>query len=272
MKREIEFFKPQKTLPISTTGQTCSLDCAHCGGHFLKAMVPIDTAFEEIRKRQSKSCLISGGCDSKGKVIMNPSALESVAQLKNNCIINMHTGMLEDSEIEEVCRLAHVISLDIPVSAKVIKEVYGLKYELKDYINLYRKLSRRIKVVPHICLGLADSPELEEEGALLDEIAVIKPERLCYIIFTPVAGTRFENRKPPEILLVEKVFKRTSEIMPDTLILLGCMRPRGEYRDAVDVKAVETGVHGIVMPSRKAVERAEELGIKIIWKDECCAF
>jgi len=50
------------------------------------------------------------------------------------------------------------------------------------------------------------------------------------------------------------------------------MRPSGKYRDEIDVKAVETGIHGVVMPSKKAIERAKELGIEIVWKQECCVF
>jgi len=271
MKR-IEFFKPQKTISVSVTGQSCSLNCAHCGRHFLKSMIPIETAFEEAEKRKAKSCLISGGCDSRGRVPINHSISEEVAKIKKNRTINMHIGMLEDFELDEVCKLADVISLDIPASTKVVREVYGLNYECEDYINLYNKLRSKIKVVPHICVGLTDSHILEEETVLLEKFAIIKPESLCYIIFTPIAGTRFENKKPPESVYVETIFKKTFELLPETGIYLGCMRPGGSYRQEIDVKAVEAGVKGIVMPSRKAIKRAEEMGLEIIWKDECCAF
>lgn len=272
MKKLIEFYKPQETIPISITGQYCALDCAHCGGHFLKAMVPINMAFEEIRKRKSKSCLISGGCNANGKVPCISSAQKEIAGFRNNHKINMHVGMIEDTEIDEVCGLADVISLDIPVSTRVVRDVYGLQYEYKDYISLYNKLRRKTAVVPHICLGLTDSPELKDEIALLEELAIIKPEKLCYIIFTPVAGTKFESKKPPKISAVSEFFKKTRTVLPDTQFYLGCMRPGGIYRDEIDVKAVEAGAQGIVMPSRKAVKGAQELGMEIIWKYECCSF
>ena len=156
MNRQIEFFKPNRTLPVSITGQSCSLNCAHCGGHFLKAMVPIGQALKEAEKRQTSSCLVSGGCDKKGRVPIIDSKEEEAARLKNDYKINMHVGMLEDFEIDEVCKLADVISLDIPVSTSVIREVYGLNYERDDYINLYSKLRAKTKVVPHICVGLTD--------------------------------------------------------------------------------------------------------------------
>jgi len=272
MNRQIEFFKPQKTLPVSVTGQSCSLNCAHCGGHFLKAMVPIEEALKEAEKRKVSSCLISGGCDKKGRVPIGKPRAEEAAYLKKDYKINMHVGMLEDYDIDEVCRLADVISLDIPVSTKVIREVYGLDYERDDYINLYSKLRAKTKVVPHICLGLTDSPELEDENILLEKLSEIKPDNLCYIIFTPVAGTLFENKKPPVAAKVQTIFKKTVEVLLETRIYLGCMRPGGKYRDEIDIAAVEAGLDGIVMPSKKAIERVKELGIESVWKQECCVF
>lgn len=272
MNRQIEFFKPQKTLPVSVTGQSCSLNCAHCGGHFLKAMVPIEEALKEAEKRKVSSCLISGGCDKKGRVPIGKPRAEEAAYLKKDYKINMHVGMLEDYDIDEVCRLADVISLDIPVSTKVIREVYGLDYERDDYINLYSKLRAKTKVVPHICLGLTDSPELEDENILLEKLSEIKPDNLCYIIFTPVAGTLFENKKPPVAAKVQTIFKKTVEVLSETRIYLGCMRPGGKYRDEIDIAAVEAGLDGIVMPSKKAIERVKELGIESVWKQECCVF
>ena len=100
----------------------------------------------------------------------------------------------------------------------------------------------------------------------------IKLDNLCYIIFVPIEGTLFGNRKPPAVSKVQAIFEKTIELLPETRIYLGCMRPSGKYRDEIDVKAVETGIHGVVMPSKKAIERAKELGIEIVWKQECCVF
>ena len=35
---EITASLPADTLPVSVTGNSCALDCAHCGGHYLAAM------------------------------------------------------------------------------------------------------------------------------------------------------------------------------------------------------------------------------------------
>jgi len=49
------------------------------------------------------------------------------------------------------------------------------------------------------------------------------------------------------------------------------MRPRGTYRDALDVLAVKAGLNVIVNPARPAVQAARDLGLAVGWGDECCA-
>lgn len=269
---EIEFFKPQNTLPVSVTGSICSLNCAHCGGHYLKSMTPIERAVDKAGAINADSCLISGGCDNKGKIPLIASHIEQIHQLKKSYKINMHVGMLDDNEIDRVAMIADVISLDIPVNEGVIHNVYGLDYHPERYIDLYKKLRERITVVPHICLGLTDYKNLNEEYALIEKLKEVKPEKLCYIIFTPTAGTRLEAKKPPAADDAAALICRTMEVLPRTAVYIGCMRPGGRYRDEIDTGAIEAGVKGIVMPSKKAVEKAWELGMKIIWKNECCAF
>ena len=46
------------------------------------------------------------------------------------------------------------------------------------------------------------------------------------------------------------------------------MRPRGfPYEKA----ALDEGMHGIVMPSREAVQYGAKLGLDVIEKESCCA-
>ncbi|MDH4209704.1 MAG: hypothetical protein OEV76_12570, partial [Anaerolineae bacterium] len=58
---------------------------------------------------------------------------------------------------------------------------------------------------------------------------------------------------------------------PSTPLHLGCMRPRGAYRDELDALAVQAGVNAIVSPSRAAVTLAEGLGLVAERSEECCA-
>jgi len=58
----------------------------------------------------------------------------------------------------------------------------------------------------------------------------------------------------------------------DASIYLGCMRPAGAYRRALDRLAVECGLDGIVMPAPGAARAASRHGLRIITSEECCAF
>lgn len=265
---QIIFFKPFRTLPISVTGNKCTLNCQHCGRHYLNSMVPIEKAHLEVRRRGVTSCLISGGCDINGKVDFN-WCIDNIKELKGFYKVNMHTGMVTDADLEKITELADVVSMDIPVSDDVVKKVYGLKYKPEDYLEVYKKLKNKVKTIPHLCIGL-DDKGIDSEISMIKTLAGIGTEVVCFLVFIPTRNTRFEKRKPPEILDVIKVLTEARLIMPDSKIILGCMRPGGNYRKTLDSLAVLAKVDGIVMPARTAVNTAEKLGLKIVWKEECC--
>lgn len=264
----IMFYKPTHTVAVSITGAECGLDCAHCGKHYLRGMVPIIRAQQEAEKRGAGSLLISGGCDQSGRIKLD-RFIDMIKILKRYRRINLHVGIPNHSDIEAIKELADVVSLDIPASDNIIKKVYGLELTTGHYIRSYKILRCEVEVVPHICLGLEE--EVEPEIELIDTLKEAAPEKLCIIIFTPTRGTRLENRPPPDINNVLAVITRARTRMPDTNIILGCMRPGGEYRKKLDEMAVEAGINGIVMPAISAVRRAEELGLETEWNFECCA-
>ena len=265
----IEFYRPTHTLPISVTGAKCALSCAHCNGQYLKSMVPIQNAQDEIIKKGSSSCLVSGGCNLGGKVEFNQHA-QLIKQIRKEHRINMHVGFLEDNDINQVVELADVISLDIPVSDRVISEVYGLDLARRDYLEVYKKLKDKVKTVPHVCIGLEDNG-VNSELSVLDILAEIEPEILVFIVFTPTPNTKFESKNPPDIENVLAVIVAARLKLPNTKLILGCMRPRGIYRETLDSMAIAAGLNGVVMPSKSAVSKAEEYGFEVIWKEECCS-
>ena len=63
----VEFVYPRLTLAVRTTGTDCPLQCAHCGGHYLKGMAPLQRALSR-QKGRYKSFLLSGACDRRGRV------------------------------------------------------------------------------------------------------------------------------------------------------------------------------------------------------------
>lgn len=266
----VQLYKPFGTISVSTTGNECELNCAHCEKHYLGSMVSIDYALQQVNKKKAHSLLISGGCDKKGRVKFQ-QCIEKIKELKKDYKINMHVGMLKDADIKNIIKLADVISLDIPVSDRVVKEVYRLGFSAEDYIELYKRLKEEIRVVPHICIGL-DGNGVKAELSVLQALAELNPARICFIIFIPTPGTSFQNRQPPEVNEVLKVLASARIKMPNTRIALGCMRPGGRYRKTLDALALLTGINGIVMPSKPAVEMVSELGMETEWINNCCAF
>jgi uncharacterized radical SAM superfamily protein len=58
---------------------------------------------------------------------------------------------------------------------------------------------------------------------------------------------------------------------PDISLALGCMRPKGRYRQILDEAAVALGFNRLVMPTPGARRLAGELGLRVIKGEECCA-
>ena len=59
---------------------------------------------------------------------------------------------------------------------------------------------------------------------------------------------------------------------PGASLQLGCMRPQGAYRQALDVLAVRAGLNLIVNPTRTAYAEARERGLQWNTMHECCVF
>lgn len=263
----ITFAYPVQTQAISVTGTDCSLNCAHCGGHYLKNMKPLADIKTE-RDLRGKSCLISGGCTAEGKVPIIGHT-EKLTKLKNGRRLNFHVGLLDAGEIERIAAIADTVSFDFIGDDETIKEVLGLKKTVEDYIVCYRQLRRHCRVMPHICIGLHGG-KVKGEYRAMELLRSEGIDALTFIIFTPTKGTRYFECAPPDIEAVVKVLEHARHLFADVPIHLGCMRPGGRYRNDIDKLAVRLGINTIVNPTPDAVRLAEELGLSIIRTEECC--
>lgn len=264
MERVISFAYPHQTKSISVTGNQCEQDCAHCGGHYLKGMLPISA----MEKSTATSFLISGGCRADGAVPIG----EYVAQLKTlkqGRRYNLHVGLMAEEEIKKISTIADCVSFDFVGDDETIREVFGMERTVQDYSHCYTALRQQVKVMPHICIGLHGGQIRGEYRAveLLQELGV---DALTFIIFRPTKGTRYENCLPPKMEEVVKLLGWAREQCPSIPIHLGCMRPGGNYRSEIDQWAVRIGIDTIVNPTPKAVELARELGLSILRREECC--
>ena len=258
--------RPTNTLPISLTGAACALNCAHCGGYYLRHMHPIG----DVNADGAKSCLISGGCDLQGRVPVTQH-LEQIARLHQGRRLNWHVGFINEQDLVSIAPFVDIVSFDLVGDGDTAREVYGLDLTLDDYMRTLAMLRRHVSVVPHLTIGLRGG-KLSGERNALKALQAMGIETLVFIILIPTEGTAFADCAPPSLPDVAGLLLDARIMLPETRIYLGCMRPHGDYRRAVDELAVRAGVNAIVNPARSAQDTAREMGLKTIEGDECCAF
>jgi len=258
---------PVDTAVISLTGTACALDCAHCGGHYLEHMIPIEQAPEQIV--DAPSLLISGGCDAQGRVPVWEKHLRLLDSLRPRRRLNWHVGLIGQRELEVIVPYVDVVSFDFVGDDETIGEVYGLERSVADYEVTYKLLRQHVRVVPHLTIGLGGG-ELGHERKALDLLAELGCDALVFLVFIPTPGTRYADRQPPAVAEVIHLLAEARLLFPRTPLYLGCMRPRGPYRKALDPLAVRAGLNRIVSPAREAVALAQKLGLAIERGTECC--
>jgi lipoyl synthase len=261
---EITWSWPLDTAVLSLTGSGCALDCAHCGGHYLRGMRPIWDAEPD----GSRSCLISGGCDSSGRVPVL-AHLDRVRAWREGRRMNWHVGLISADEVEAIAPLLDVVSFDFVGDEGTIREVYGLEHGVEAYVETYRLLRGVARTLPHVTIGLRGGELGHERHAfrLLRELGV---DGLVLLVFIPTPGTRYAHRQPPAVGAVAELLAEARLTFPGVPLYLGCMRPKGRYRDELDPLAVRAGVNVLVSPSRPARRLAGELGLAVHEMRECC--
>lgn len=261
---EITWSYPLDTAVLSLTGPQCALDCAHCGGHYLGGMRPI----WEAEPDAATSCLISGGCDRTGRVPVL-AHLERVRAWRSGRTMNWHVGFVSAQEMEAIAPLVDVVSFDFVGDDDTIEEVYGLARKVDDYVETYRILRRFARTLPHVTIGLRGG-ELGHELPAMRFLQELGVDGLVFLVFVPTPGTRYADREPPSPAAVTDLLAEARLRFPDVPLYLGCMRPKGRYRDELDPMAVRAGINVLVSPSRPARQLAAELGLETLQSRECC--
>jgi uncharacterized radical SAM superfamily protein len=124
--------------------------------------------------------------------------------------------------------------------------------------------------MPHVIVGLNEG-KLEGELEALKMINEVKPSALVIIAFMPIHGTAMEKTAPPKPEDIAKVLATARLMFPQTPLILGCMRPKGEARAKTDVLALKAGVDAIAFPSEKAIKYVESKGHPFSFSSYCCA-
>jgi uncharacterized radical SAM superfamily protein len=241
-------------------------------------MIPVDSGerllglAHELDARGAKGFLLSGGCDHEGKVPLQ-GFLDAVAKIKAQTAltINVHTGLLD--RLEEARALASsgadCLSVDVVQDPETITGKMHLNRGPEDYIRTLELLfsAGAVRVVPHVCIGLSGE-STDGELAALRSISRFPVGAVVLLSFLPARNTPLaaEDRPSPEHVL--EVAGAAVSIV-DAPVIMGCMRARGDWRLEVDLLC--SGVEALAMPSSHTVRWAERTGVKIEWREECCA-
>ncbi len=267
--RDIDFVYPWKTVPVSLTGANCELNCAHCGGHYLKGMRKLDEVLAGPLPAV-KSYLVSGGFTNRGTISLEKHE-KKLAALSLLGPLNLHPGLVDEADARKIGSLVEVVSFDFVLDADVIQHVYGLQREPHDFLHAYRLLRKHVRVIPHLCLGLSGA-QLREEYRALQILRKEGADAISLLVFRPTPGTRLAHFPPPLLEEVERFMRQARRLFPEIPLYLGCLRPGGLYRQALDCIALQAGVNKIVQPAPPARKMAAEMQLNIRYSEECCAF
>jgi lipoyl synthase len=265
---------------ISITGNSCALNCKHCGGVVLKTMHPATTPQEllqlgkKLKAEGAKGVLVSGGCSPDGSVPLDAFA-EVLSQLKHELglTVFVHTGitspktaqLLKDAEVDAAL-------IDIIGSQQTIQNTLNHNATVQDYADSLHALdAAELPIVPHVIVGL-DGGKLGGEPQALHIIAKnCHPAAVVIIAFMPIPHTKMATTTPPKPIDIAKTVAATRLTFPKTPLLLGCMRPKGKPRTETDLYALKAGVDGIAFPTQHALNYTKSAGFTAEFSSYCCA-
>src|SRR4030066_562580 len=292
-KKEIRFYAPSfmyyktkhycsssEDFPtISVTGKGCALKCKHCGGLVLNTMyaaVTPEELFEtcaELKGRDAKGCLISGGCLPDGSVPLE-RFIPTMAEIKKRFGLTLfvHTGIIDFPTASALKKAGvNAALIDLIVSDKTIREIYNLHITVKDYADSLQALATaRVSFVPHVIVGLQYG-RLEGEKQALEMISKTAPSALVIIAFMPIRKTEMENVKPPKPQDIARVLAVTRLMFPSIPLVLGCMRAKDAFRSKTEIMAMKAGVDAIAFPTEEALKFAESQELKYSFSSYCCS-
>ncbi|MEM2910388.1 MAG: radical SAM protein [Nitrososphaerota archaeon] len=279
---ETSFYTPTNVFRfpgISVTGAVCKLQCEHCKGLLLRNMLCAttpETLFDtclRVKEAGGTGCLVTGGSLEDGSVPIK-RFIPVIKRIKDELGLHVvvHTGLVNE-ELAEGLAYAGVDAamIDVLGSDETIRDVLKLNKTVADYERSLDNLEKyRVPIVPHIVVGIHYGQILGERKAV-EIISKHKTKALVVVALMPIADTPMENVSPPSPIDVMRVVLFARFLMPNTPIMLGCARPRGALRSAMDVLALRVGVNGIAYPSEEAYRFARRLGLNVVVHDDCCS-
>jgi hypothetical protein len=262
---------------ISVTGAECALACDHCGGKVLEGMRPLrgvplfDVCAEAVR-RGARGVLVSGGCDRQGRVpLLRHLPDLARARRELGLTVRVHPGLADDATAAGLGAVGvDGAMLDVIGAEETIRDVYHLDVPVDAYARAMERLERHgVPLVPHIVIGLHRGRMLGEWRALA-MIAERRPKLLVLVVLMPLYGTPMAEVTPPPVDELARFFDAARRALPRTPVALGCARPLGPVKAAIDRAAVDAGFAGIAYPAEGIAAYAESRGLRVEFHDACC--
>ncbi len=271
--------RANRFLPVSVTGTACALQCDHCQTKVLEGMISLDThrdlfaTAKRLHEQGTDGVLISGGSSRHGGVPLLPH-VEAMRRVREELGMRVvvHSGVVSPKLAEGLLNAGvDGVMLDIIGAEQTIRDVYHLDLTSADFERSLALLSEReLRIIPHIVLGLHYGRFLGEWDAL-EMIARYPVSTLILVVLTPLVGTPMGHLPPPPLQDVSDFFATARVRMPDRRVNLGCGRPMGEMKIALDRAAIDHGLNGIAYPAEGMVAYARERGLEPAFHEYCCS-
>ncbi len=94
---------------------------------------------------------------------------------------------------------------------------------------------------------------------------------LVFLVLIPTKGTAFEGVKALAPSVVGELIAEARLKFPEIPLTLGCMRPKAADRVELELQAISSGIDRMEIPSAKAIEAAQNTGLRVRKLDACCA-
>lgn len=265
---------------VSISGGDCKLQCDHCKGKILAPMIPARTpetlwrvANEKI-EQGAAGMLLTGGSNHRNEVEYGPyyPTLRRIKDAFPAFRIALHTALvdrgtalrMEDSGIDSAM-------MDVIGAQDTLTQVYHLRRTVDDFERTLEHLTAtRLQVVPHIVIGLHYGKMLGEWNALA-MLQRHRPSAVVLVVAMPFYAPKERPFATPDSTAVGHFFLEARRALPEIPLLLGCARPPGRAKLAIESYAVMAGLNGLAHPSEGMVELASLLDRPMRVSPACCS-
>jgi hypothetical protein len=265
---------------FSITAGACGLNCDHCRAEILKPMLAatspamLDQKVRHLVATQDlQGFLLSGGSNRRNEIPYE-RYYPVVERLKRDfpqMSIAIHTALTDETGARAMeAAGVDTAMMDVIGAAETIREVYHLDRPVEDFeATLAALCTTSMKISPHIVVGLHYGRILGEPNAL-DIVSRHAVEALVLVVVMPFYA-RPGLFAVPDTADVGRIFGEARRRLPDRQVLLGCARPPGLHKRAVDAYAVMAGLDGIAFPADGVVGVARAVGRPFHQEHACCS-